>query len=241
MEQNRDKDSNKPKAKYIWDQQKLAWVETEETSPEEAPPHVIESEEGEETVSEETLEEDRAVEAAVEVVPLQYQGVWPRLGAALVDLVILTIIGLIVSYTVGSAVGGLPDYSLPIYGLLYFVGFWLWRGQTPGKMLIGAKVVRRDGRPIDIGRAFARYVFYLMPLYAPITFVARVAGTWAIILLPIICLVVEGLNREKRGIHDFIAGTVVINSRALASQPEEFASAEAEHPETGEPETDKQE
>ncbi len=157
MEQNIDKDSNKPKAKYIWDPQKLAWVETEEMSLEEAPSQVVEAEEN--TVSEEPLEEDRTVEAAVEAAGLQYRGVWPRLGGAVVDLVILTIIGVIISYTVGRAVGGLPNYSIPIYGLIYFVGFWSWRGQTPGKMLVGAKVVRRDGRPIDIGRAFVRYVF----------------------------------------------------------------------------------
>jgi uncharacterized RDD family membrane protein YckC len=236
MEQNGDKDSNKTKAKYIWDPQKLAWVETGETPPEEERAQIAKEEEGDEAVSEEISEEGGAVEAAVEAVPLQYQGVWVRLAGALVDLVILTIIGVIISYTVGRAVGGLPNYSLPIYGLLYLVGFWSWRGQTPGKMLIGAKVVRRDGRPIDIGRAFARYVFYLMPLYAPITFVASMAGTWTMILLPIIGLVVEGLNREKRGIHDFIAGTVVINSRAPKPQPVEAGSADvAEATESVEP------
>jgi len=239
MEQNKDKDSNKPKAKYIWDPQKLAWVETEETAHEEAKAHVAEVEEGEETVLEETSDEGRAVEAAVEVAGLQYRGVWPRLGGALVDVVILTIIGIIINY-VGDAFGGLPNWTVPIYGALYFVGFWLWRGQTPGKMLIGARVVRRDGRPVDVGRAFARYVFYLMPLYCPITFVARAGGTWTLILLPIIGLLVEGLNREKRGIHDFIAGTVVINSRASVSQPGEVANVEVERMETGQPETDKQ-
>lgn len=247
MEENTDKDSNKTKAKYIWDPQKLAWVETGETPPEEARAQIAQGEKGDEAVLEDTSEEGGTVEAPVEAVPLQYGGVWARLGGALVDLVILTIIGLIISYA-GRAVGGLPSYSVPIYGLLYLVGFWLWRGQTPGKMLIGAKVVRRDGRPIDIGRAFARYVFYLIPLYAPITFFARVAGNWTMILLPIIGLVVVGLNREKRGIHDFIAGTVVINSRAPKPQPVEAESAHvaeatksAEPPVASERKTDKQE
>jgi uncharacterized RDD family membrane protein YckC len=231
MEKNGDQDLNKPKAKYIWDPQKLAWVEAEETPPEEAGPQIIEAEEGEEAVAEEISEEASTTEAAVEAVDLQYRGVWPRLGAAVVDLVILTIIGLIISYTVGAAVGGLPDYCLPIYGLLYFVGFWSWRGQTPGKILIGARVVRKDGGPVDVGRAFLRYVFYLMPLYGPITFVARVVGTWAIILLPIIALLVEALNREKRGIHDFVAGTAVVEARAEVSQPREVANVETGHAE----------
>lgn len=247
MEQNRDNDSNKTQSKYTWDPQKLAWVETSEAPPKEARPQIAKEENAEEAVSEETWVEGEPVEAAAEAVSLQYAGVWARLGAVLVDLVILTILGLIIGY-VGRAVGGFPTYSVPIYGFLYLVGFWWWRGQTPGKMLIGAKVVRRDGRPIDVGRAILRYVFYLIPLYAPITFVARLAGPWTMIVLPVICLVVEGLNREKRGIHDFIAGTVVIDARAPKPQPVEAESADievatesAEPPVASERKTDQQE
>lgn len=239
MEENREKDSNKPKAKYIWDPQKLAWVQSEEAAPEEARAQIVAAEKEGDAVSEETLEEGRAVEASVGIAGLQYRGVWPRLGGALVDLVILIIIGAII-----NAVGKFPAYALPIYGLFYFVGFWWWRGQTPGKMLIGARVVRRDGMPVDVGRAFARYVFYLMPFFGPITFSATLvgrAGTLVMILLAIVGLVFEGFNREKRGIHDFIAGTVVINNRVPVSEPGEVAGAEPENPKVGEPGVDEPE
>ncbi len=37
--------------------------------------------------------------------------------------------------------------------VLYNVGFWVWRGQTPGKMALRIRIVGVDGRPIGIGRA----------------------------------------------------------------------------------------
>jgi uncharacterized RDD family membrane protein YckC len=226
MEQSRGKDTSRPKSKYFWDSQKLAWVEADETPSQEVSPEVVEAEEEEEPVSEENLEEEVAIEAIAEPVELQYRGVWPRLGGALVDLVILIIVGLLL-----NALAGLPSYTLPIYGLLYFVGFWTWRGQTPGKMLIGARVVRKNGRPIDPVRAFVRYFFYLIPFFGPITYAANMVGTWLVLVLALIGLVAEGLNREKQGIHDFIAGTVVINSRIPVSEPAEVAGTDTENQE----------
>jgi ribosomal protein uL22 len=162
----------------------------------------------------------------------EYKGVWIRLVAALIDFVILDIIGTIIHYSVGHVVA-IPSFILPIYGLVYFVGFWWWRGQTPGKMIIGARVVRTDGRPVGVDRAFLRYLFYLVPLFAPITFLANSVTIWLTYILPIVGLVVTGLTRQKRGIHDLIAGTCVINTRVRLPEPEEVEAVATAEPEQG--------
>ena len=41
-------------------------------------------------------------------------------------------------------------------------GFWTWRGQTPGKMIAGIKIVRTDGSSIGLGRAFIRYLMFVV-------------------------------------------------------------------------------
>jgi len=232
MEQGEGKGSGK--AKYIWDPEKLAWIETRETPPQEERAEIVEAEGQEGNGLEHTLEETESVEAGVELGALQYRGVWVRLGAALVDLIILMIASAIISYILTHVYQAPPNYYLLICGFLYYVGFWSWRGQTPGKMLLRARVVRKDGSPVDVVRAIARYVFYLAPLFGPITFFARIeVGTWAIIVLPMISLVLEGFTREKRGIHDFVAGTVVVDARGPIGQPAEVVSAEADQPDAG--------
>jgi len=233
--------------RYVWDAQKLSWVEVTEAPTEEAPvdpaievnaePVPVEAISGESV-----LVEGVAAEVEAEAVALEYKGVLIRLGAALIDFVALTILGVIIRailVRVGH-VTTVPTYVVLAYGLIYFGGFWWWRGQTLGKMVIRAKVVRTDGRPIGVGTAFLRYLFYLVPIYGPIVFFANRLTAWFTLILPIIGLVAIGLTRQKRGIHDLVAGTCVINTRAPAPQPEEFETAVPEEADETEPGTSDQ-
>lgn len=66
----------------------------------------------------------------------------------------------------GKDTGGQRLRSIQIGGglsllVLYTVGFWVWRGQTPGEMALGIRIVGVDGRPIGIGRAIVRYSGYI--------------------------------------------------------------------------------
>jgi uncharacterized RDD family membrane protein YckC len=231
MAQNKKENPDRPRGRYVWDPEKLAWVETTEVSKAEQA-QVMEG-----TLAEAAREEGVVAEIEPTEVVLPYQGAWIRAGGAIIDLIILAIVTLILDYTLGRAVHGLPGYALPIYGLIYFVGFWLWRGQTPGKMLVGGKIVKADGGPVDLGRALLRYLLYFFPIYAPIPFSARLVNGMLVIALPVICLIVMGFNGKKRGIHDFVAGTVVIKSRVPISQAQDAVGAQAEQTNTGEPDT----
>jgi uncharacterized RDD family membrane protein YckC len=231
------------KPKYVWDQKKLIWREATEIPTEEEevePEEEVSAEPGlvEEIPEEEVYSEGLAVEAGAEEEEVEYKGALIRMGAAIIDFIVLSILSLILRYTVGQVVA-IPGWVLPIYGLLYCVGFWSWRGQTPGKMLIGAKIVRLDGTRIDIGRAFLRYIVYLMPLYAPIVYLLGQLTFWFFFLLPLIGVIVMGLSRQKRGIQDLVAGTCVINTRRRVWQPGTIEEAEPETFDTGN--TDKSE
>lgn len=65
--------------------------------------------------------------------------------------------------------GAVVATVIPLLAGLYLVAFWRASGQTPGKWLMGLKVVSVDGRPLSIGQAALRFVGYLvsaLPFYA---------------------------------------------------------------------------
>ncbi len=78
----------------------------------------------------------------------------------------------------------------------YTIGFWIGQGATPGKMAVGVKVVMANGQPIEFGAACLRYVGYI-----------ACALTLGIGYLMI------AFTAEKRGLQDYIGGTVVIKTR----------------------------
>ena len=72
-------------------------------------------------------------------------------------------------------------------------------GRTAGKWLAGIRVVGRDSQPIGYRRALARLVF--LPLS----------------ILPFgIGLLVAVFSRDRRTLHDHLAGTRVVRSRLLS-------------------------
>jgi uncharacterized RDD family membrane protein YckC len=44
--------------------------------------------------------------------------------------------------------------------VIYYLFFWALFGFTPGKFLLGLKVVRQDGRKIGLGRSIVRFIGY---------------------------------------------------------------------------------
>ena len=79
--------------------------------------------------------------------------------------------------------------------LVYTIGFWVWRGQTPGRMALRVRVVGLDGRSIGVGRAIVRYIGYLISTLA-------FFGGYLMI----------GLTQKKQGLHDKIARTCVVRT-----------------------------
>jgi len=127
-------------------------------------------------------------------VAMNYAGFWRRLVAVIIDGVILGAITGVLMAIFGAQQAA--SWLGSIIGIIYVIGFWTWRGQTPGKMVMGIKIIKTDGSPIGIGRAILRYVGYLVS--AIIICIGYLMIAW---------------DSKKQGLHDKIAGTYVVKTR----------------------------
>ena len=87
--------------------------------------------------------------------------------------------------------------TLGIYLLVsiaYDVGFWLLSGQTPGKRMLGVRVMRTDGTRLKLGNALRRQIGYW------------VSGIFFLGFLWIL------FDNRRQGFHDKVAGTIVTYS-----------------------------
>jgi len=197
-----------------------------------------------EGVAGEAVVEGAPAEKVTEAGGLQYRGAGIRLLAFIVDIIVLLVILVIVSQVSGiqnvvntasdttvTSLSSGHEWIFIVVLVVYFMGFWAWRGQTPGKMLLKARIVKTNGSPIGIVRAVLRFVVYFLYLL-----VWGFTGSRPIILVAIIVavLIIIAFNKRKRGIHDFIAGTVVINSRPPKPAPVEVEAVDSTE-ETAEP------
>jgi uncharacterized RDD family membrane protein YckC len=108
---------------------------------------------------------------------------WERMGAAFLDIILVSILGVVVD--------GPPLAFL--VALAYFAGMWAWKGTTVGGIVVGLKVVRVDGAPVTIVTAIVR---------------GLAAGFSAFVLF--LGFFWIAWDREKQGWHDKIAGTYVV-------------------------------
>ena len=119
-----------------------------------------------------------------------------RFGAFLVDLVISVVVG-IAGSIIDSAIGA----DVEIFGFVMPIGYWIivllmvaTRGQSPGKMAIGIKIVKTDGRSIGIGTTIVREI------------IGKFVST-IIIFLGYIWILFDG---QRQGWHDKISSTYVV-------------------------------
>ncbi len=136
---------------------------------------------------------------------------WRRLVGFIIDWVALVMIALVITSVLGIDLGGSDALRLPasarfvqgVTGAAYYIGFTVSRGQTPGKVLIGTRVVMERTA--------------LIPGFVPATLRWVVPGVF--VFLPgvsILSAVIYGwllFDSLRRGLHDKAAGTVVVRAR----------------------------
>ena len=131
------------------------------------------------------------VEAVSGRAEVEYMGFWIRLAAWAIDFVALTIIQIVLSLIISTSVVTL------VVGVAYGVLFIGLKGQTPGKMALGIRVVDQRWNIPGIGRAALREI------------IGKLVST-IVILLGFLWI---GWDRQKRGWHDHISGTYVVRKR----------------------------
>lgn len=85
-----------------------------------------------------------------------------------------------------------------------FVGFWVWKNSTPGKILLKIRIV--DNKTFEDPSTWQYIVRYIGMI---ISFIPLGIG---FLLIP--------LNKKKRGLHDFMSGTAVIHMEPLDPEKE---------------------
>lgn len=147
---------------------------------------------------------------------VEYAGFWIRVGAALIDTLLLAAImlPLLVSIYGWAYFGegttffaGPADFLISwILPAVAVIAFWLTRQATPGKMVLSLRVVdATTGDTLSIGQSLGRYLGYYVstiPLLLGLIWVA--------------------FDSRKQGWHDKLAGTVVVRSKSRGAEPVRF-------------------
>ena len=150
------------------------------------------------------------------VVSYTLAGIGTRGAAALIDLLLMLVLTGTLWYGVSSIPRLVPAFKgiggrswvtavlvigqfLILWG--YFVTFEaIWDGQTPGKRLLGLRVVRNGGGGVDIGASAARNL---------IRFVDFLPFGYFIGMISVIA------NQRNQRLGDLVAGTIVVRERLL--------------------------
>jgi uncharacterized RDD family membrane protein YckC len=144
---------------------------------------------------------------------MTYEGLVTRSIAFAVDAAVINLIAIAVGAVVALAVSVLsvPDWletvllavggaAYLLWTVGYFATFWSTTGQTPGDRLMQIRVCRADdGKPLSVARSVFRLGWLTVaaiPLFAG--------------FLPIL------FDDRRRGLHDMLAGTVVVASASPA-------------------------
>jgi uncharacterized RDD family membrane protein YckC len=132
---------------------------------------------------------------------LEYAGFWIRSFAAFIDTFIMSFVLLPVAFLLfkydmlnnGMSFGLeiLLHYIMPA---LIVIIFWIWKSATPGKSLLGLKILdATTGNEITPTQAILRY-----------------SGYFVAILPFLIGIFWVGFDSKKQGWHDKIANTIVV-------------------------------
>ena len=129
---------------------------------------------------------------------VDFAGFWIRLGAWLIDILILAGFVLLLEFIFSDK--PLSDYAIvTLLRLLmfgYHVTFVAWRGQTIGKTIVGIHVIDRNGDKPRLGRVFLREIVgkFLSGIFG-------LGYLWV------------AWHPDKQGWHDSIARTYVVRKR----------------------------
>jgi uncharacterized RDD family membrane protein YckC len=129
---------------------------------------------------------------------METAGFWIRLGATIIDSILIGILTAVISYgIIGDSSGDTVRNTLNLlYPLLVPI---FWGGYTLGKRLCGIKIRKvYDNSPPGLGTMLLRNV------------VAGIVYTLTLGIGLIISAFMVGLREDRRAIHDFIAGTEVV-------------------------------
>jgi uncharacterized RDD family membrane protein YckC len=149
-------------------------------------------------------------------------GAGTRLAAGVLDVAL--IVGIYLTLAVGGLLLVAADFEelaaivwvmmgtgLILFLALYHIGFHLaWRGQTPGKRLLGVRVMGADGYPPTASQVVIRGLVWPFD---------------ALLMIPIpVGLIVIGATARRQRLGDLVAGTLVVRDATMQGAFEPWSS-----------------
>lgn len=114
---------------------------------------------------------------------------------------------------------GLQLWLFVVLGV-YFVGFWVWQGQTLAMRTWHIKLVGKDGASLGALRATCRYLLawlWFLPALAALRISGLQGGTAFVAILVVGVLTYAALSRlhpQRQFAHDVLCGSRLIDTRS---------------------------
>jgi uncharacterized RDD family membrane protein YckC len=139
-------------------------------------------------------------------------GWWQRVGATLIDGLILSAVALVVGISLSAGGTSSQDATIGIYAVVFFASLVYSpllmarqgdaNGQTIGKRAMGIRVVHADGHPMTVSRGLLRdgvgkAVLGLIPLYTIVD-----------VLVPL-------YDANNQALHDKVGSTYVVDAERV--------------------------
>lgn len=173
---------------------------------------------------------------------LHYAGIFPRIGAYIVDGIMFYAITLVLGMLpIVDVIATQALYSLSIDlvwlhmgGYVFTLGYYLFflckYGATPGKMLFNLKVVMLNGDAVTRVAVLLRYgimtflttaitlSLYFYKLY-PVLYYLFIVLMMVLVVWTLVSIYLLVARQDHRVIHDLIAGTVVVVRHDAVDKP----------------------
>jgi uncharacterized RDD family membrane protein YckC len=166
-------------------------------------------------------------------IPVEIADYGERVGAFLIDLVIwlltLIVVFLSILFSIGRAGSPAIAFAIALFVSILILNFYFiyfeiaWRGATPGKRLVGLRVIDRHGGQLLPTAIIARNLTREVEMFIPLGILMTAgSGSWENLALALWLLFFTALpliNRDRMRGGDLIAGTIVIAlpKRAMSS------------------------
>lgn len=131
---------------------------------------------------------------------MMYAGFWRRYGAYLIDVILIQVAGFVMGGVSGlynmNQINNLQVIIVIVYTIGAFLYFPLLESSqqqaTYGKMMLGLKVIDKNGNRLSFWKALGRHVLKFISIN---TIIGAIICVW---------------SEKKQGLHDMIIGTYVI-------------------------------
>jgi uncharacterized RDD family membrane protein YckC len=138
-------------------------------------------------------------------------------GSAMIVLFLIAVAARWFTAFTAPALGTWALAALVVGMFVIYTGYFavfesIWTGQTPGKRLVGLRVIDVSGRPVTVYAAIIRNL---------IRIIDQVPGVYAVAIFSVL------VTRRQQRLGDLAAGTVVVHERSEALAPSAPAPASA--------------